>query len=150
MTMASKRSDRALVPRAEAAAPEAVPMETMIAVNYELLVALRDVSYGELAKGASTSGPAWRVLHDVISGILGDGPAAAAQPVKGRQPSVMPRPLKNPPAATNGAQPVWPGQAVHHGGPTSDVPAESPGNIRERADVAAELARVSVHTGGAK
>src|SRR5262245_21039843 len=103
--MASKRSDRALVSRAESA-PDSMPtMETMVAVNYELLVALRDVAYGELAKGASTSGPAWRVLHDVIAGILGDVPAAAAQPVKGRQPSVMPRPLKNPPAATNGAQP---------------------------------------------
>jgi len=142
-----KRNDRALVPRAESA-PDSLPMETMIAVNYELLVALKDVAYGELAKGASTSGPAWRVLHDVIAGILGDGPAAAAQPVKGRQPSVMPRPLKNPPAATNGAQPVWPGQAVHRDAPDAPAAPAAPGNIRERADVAAELARVSAQTGG--
>jgi hypothetical protein len=143
--MSEKKREQALARRSEAAQPEPGPSYVML--NYELLVALRDVAYGELAKGAGTSGLAWRQLHDVISAAIGDQPAATAQPVRGRQPSVMPRAYKNPPPATNGAQPAWPGQAVHSAGVVDAPPEAPPGNIRERADVAAELARIN---GGGK
>jgi hypothetical protein len=144
--MADDRTEHVLMRRLEPDPAAHVQTQPNAILNYELLTALRDVAYGELAKGAGTSGLAWRHLHDVISAAIGDEPAATAQQVRGRQPSVMPR-QKNPPPATNGAQPVWPGQAVHSG-PMHDAPPEAPGAIRQRADVAAELARINAQTGG--
>lgn len=121
----------ALVRRSESASEAGPP-----SLLHDLLVALRDVSYGELAKGG-TAGPAWRQLHDVVAGALGDEAAPRAQPVQGRQPMMMP-------PARSGAQRGGPAP-----GPTVSAPTEATAivaleaDIRQRTDVAAELARIN-------
>src|SRR5262245_49627178 len=121
----------ALVRRSEPASEAGHP-----SLLYELLVALRDVSYGELAKGG-TAGPAWRPPHRLVAGALGGEAAPTAQPVQGRQPMMMPPVRSGAPrsAPAPGAAAPVPTEA------TAIVALE--GDIRQRADVAAELARIN-------
>ncbi len=108
-----------------------------------LLLALQDLAAAEIAKGAGLSAAAWRRLHDVCAGILGGDPMAVAAPVVGRQPAVMP--LRRHPiqiGAVAAASPPEPALTP----PTPAMPAsqEPPiGDIRQRPDVAAELARLA-------
>jgi len=102
----------------------------------EALYALRAVALAELCKGPSVASTAWKNLADVIGTITGEDALGVAVPVVGRQPVFMPR-HRNPPAK-GGATPTQPGQGVQPAPTTAPTAAD----IRARADVAAELARV--------
>lgn len=108
----------------------------------EALYALRAVALAELCKGPSVASNAWKELADVIGRITGEDALGAATPVVGRQPAFMPRNMHRAPPAKGGATPTQPGQGVQ------PAPSSAPtaADIRSRADVAAELARVK--TGG--
>lgn len=99
---------------------------------FDVLLALQQVAKAELAKGPGISSTAWRTLHDAIAEAFGDEPIEQATPVVGRQPLTIPPGFKNPIPAKGGAVPVRPDQEV----------LPSPGDIRKRPDVEAELARV--------
>lgn len=102
----------------------------------ELLDALRDVATAELSKGPGIASNAWRQLHNVASDLLGDDQLASAVQVPGRPALVI------PPARGGATQvPHRPPMGVPPP-PRKPIPIGGDGDIRKRADVAAELERV--------
>jgi hypothetical protein len=92
----------------------------------DVIDAIRRVAMAELAKGPGIASNAWRDLADVIAPLVGDVAQGEPIQVKGRQPVVMPPGYRHAIPPRGGA-----------------VPLVQPENIKSRADVAAELARVA-------
>jgi len=97
---------------------------------FEVLDRLHAVAKAELAKGPGIASNAWAELANAIAPLLGHDEIGRASPVVGRQPVVMPPGYKHPIPPKGGAQPLVRPEAVGS-------------DIRQRADVAAELDRLN-------
>lgn len=94
----------------------------------DVLASLALVARAELAKGPGLASVAWGDLLDTLAPLIGDEPTGRAVPVLERQPLMMPPGYEHPIPPKHGA-----------------VPLVQPENIKSRADVAAEIARVKAN-----
>lgn len=102
----------------------------------DVLDALRDVAKAELAKGPGIASNAWAKLANVIAPLVGHDELGKAAPVVGKQPAMMPPGYKHAIPPKGGAVPlVQPAKLT-----------ETPGDIRRRPDVAAELDAITKRT----
>jgi len=113
----------------EPAALPATQSDRAVAM-FEVLDRLHSVAKAELAKGPGIASNAWAELANAIAPLLGHDEIGRASPVVGRQPVVMPPGYKHPIPPKGGAQPLVRPEAVGS-------------DIRQRADVAAELERLN-------
>ncbi|MGD9603899.1 MAG: hypothetical protein AB7O21_19565 [Gammaproteobacteria bacterium] len=127
-------TETAIAARAEDARDEAPvyegPRLGLVEVM-EVFAAMQNVARAELSKGPGVASNAWRELYDSIARAFDDDELAHATP-QGRQPMMIPPGFKHPIPAKRGATPTRPDQGTQ---PT-------PGDIRARDDVKAELERI--------
>lgn len=105
---------------------------------FEIFDALHQLAYAEMCSNpTSPTASTWRKLANAIGEFAGHEEIGRASPVAEHQPLVLPPGYEHPIPPKGGAKPLIDPSKL----------TESPGDIRKRPDVAAEIERVKQRGG---